>query len=459
VTAEAAFWGQKHMFPKPYVQTFEYTSFAQGLGDGSFPGVQLDADLAGIKQATDTLDQFLMGAFRSDGRLQNGSVRREALSSDIQLGLAPPVPWAAGVFFRKGDTVTNGAALFFALADHTSDNFAADLAAQFWQLIVTFTTIGFLGDNSVATNNIVDAAVTAEKLAPNSVTSAAIAPGSVTAAALAANFGVIPIGTEVNFAGIQLPAGFLWEDGKAYARVGDFAPLFNALTLPTTADATAGNIVLANVPVDLTPLGPTALVGAIIEGVGVAPGATVVSYTSNSITMSAAGVGNITGSAIRLFPHGNGDGATTFNVPNYKGRADIGRDDMGGTAANVITTAFSARAGALGSTGGEQQHALTSDENGPHVHGTTEHPHVHGTTEQPHVHGYQRYSGSIGVSEGSSNPQTAGTDVGDSTSAAVTGLSVNGATTGLTVNSSGSGTAHNNMQPSRVTNKIIFAGV
>lgn len=31
---------------------------------------------------------------------------------------------------------------------------------------------------------------------------------------------------------------------------------------------------------------------------------------------------------------GQGDGATTFNVPDMRGRAAIGRDDMGGTAAN-----------------------------------------------------------------------------------------------------------------------------
>ncbi|MDT9105773.1 phage tail protein, partial [Escherichia coli] len=36
---------------------------------------------------------------------------------------------------------------------------------------------------------------------------------------------------------------------------------------------------------------------------------------------------------------GAGDGATTFNLPDARGRAVIGKDDMGGAAANRVTTA------------------------------------------------------------------------------------------------------------------------
>lgn len=58
--------------------------------------------------------------------------------------------------------------------------------------------------------------------------------------------------------------------------------------------------------------------------------------------------------------HGAGDGSTTFNVPNALGRVDLGT----GTA----TGAPGATAHTLGQTGGEETHALTSAENGPHTH-------------------------------------------------------------------------------------------
>lgn len=35
--------------------------------------------------------------------------------------------------------------------------------------------------------------------------------------------------------------------------------------------------------------------------------------------------------------YGAGDGSTTFNIPDLRGRIVIGRDDMGGTRANRIT--------------------------------------------------------------------------------------------------------------------------
>ena len=47
-----------------------------------------------------------------------------------------------------------------------------------------------------------------------------------------------------------------------------------------------------------------------------------------------------TSTTITVFPHGNGDGATTFNIPDYRGYVPVGQDDMGGTVANIgqVTT-------------------------------------------------------------------------------------------------------------------------
>ncbi|MFT4117454.1 tail fiber protein [Bradyrhizobium sp.] len=60
--------------------------------------------------------------------------------------------------------------------------------------------------------------------------------------------------------------------------------------------------------------------------------------------------------------HGAGDGATTFNIPDHRGRVAAGRDDMGGTAANRLS-ATSITAGGpttLGGSGGADTKALAT---------------------------------------------------------------------------------------------------
>jgi microcystin-dependent protein len=57
---------------------------------------------------------------------------------------------------------------------------------------------------------------------------------------------------------------------------------------------------------------------------------------------------------------GSGDGSTTFNVPDLRGRAIFGLDNMGGSAASRITAAGGNFDGTvLGGTGGAQNQTLT----------------------------------------------------------------------------------------------------
>lgn len=52
--------------------------------------------------------------------------------------------------------------------------------------------------------------------------------------------------------------------------------------------------------------------------------------------------------------YGTGDGSTTFNLPDLRGRVSAGKDDMGGTAANRITSAAGGiTATTLGANGGD----------------------------------------------------------------------------------------------------------
>jgi microcystin-dependent protein len=61
--------------------------------------------------------------------------------------------------------------------------------------------------------------------------------------------------------------------------------------------------------------------------------------------------------------YGVGDGSTTFNVPDLRGRTIAGVDNMGGTSAGRITSGGSGISGTtLGASGGEEVHTLTMNE-------------------------------------------------------------------------------------------------
>lgn len=67
--------------------------------------------------------------------------------------------------------------------------------------------------------------------------------------------------------------------------------------------------------------------------------------------------------------YGVGDGTTTFNLPDLRGRVTAGKDDMGGSAASRLTsTTMTPDGNTLGATGGEQTHQLTEAELAAHVH-------------------------------------------------------------------------------------------
>src|SRR5262245_4688002 len=76
--------------------------------------------------------------------------------------------------------------------------------------------------------------------------------------------------------------------------------------------------------------------------------------------------------AASAYPHGNGDGSTTFNMPDFRGRVAVGRDDMGGAAASRVTSGGSGILGTtLGAVGGVQNITLAVGEIPVHSHGST----------------------------------------------------------------------------------------
>ncbi len=114
---------------------------------------------------------------------------------------------------------------------------------------------------------------------------------------------------------------------------------------------------------------------------------------------------------------GVGDGGTTFNKPDRRGRGAIGLDNMG-TAAGAANVVTDANADTLGGEMGAEDHTLTVDEMPAHGHDIA----------------------------GSENPSGAYQSIaGAPRTATVPGV----------IDSTGGGAAHNNMQPSIAMNFVI----
>ena len=120
--------------------------------------------------------------------------------------------------------------------------------------------------------------------------------------------------------------------------------------------------------------------------------------------------------------YGAGDGSTTFNLPDLRGRMPLGKDNMGGSAANRVTAT---QAGNLGQASGAQTHTLSVAEMPAHSHGMP-----------------QRYAGDY---------------AGDAPGLAQSSGSYTARVTADTraTSSAGSGSAHNNMPPYQTFNYII----
>ena len=109
---------------------------------------------------------------------------------------------------------------------------------------------------------------------------------------------------------------------------------------------------------------------------------------------------------------GNGDNSTTFNIPDLRGRAMFGADDLGGTAANVLTGAGGAAGidGDLGSTGGAQAVTLTTAQMPTHTHtGTAAAAGGHNHGGSTGSDGTHNHGGATGSAGGHAHSGTTGT--------------------------------------------------
>lgn len=256
------------------------------------------------------------------------------------------------------------------------------------------------------------------------------------------------------------------------------APINNAALTgnPTAPTQTAGN--------NSTRLATTAFVLAEIAAATAAPVpvGTVVAYAGTAAptnwifcfgqAISRAGFPLLF--AVLGTAYGAGDGSTTFNLPDFRGRVIAGKGNMGGVSANRLTgQAGGLNGDNLGATGGAETHALTEAQLAAHVHTVDMGAEQNTGSAGSHTHGLsatftyrnRAKSGDGGeVADLTSTGDVKGVSVSVA-STTYTGTGANGSQhfhsfdiPAFNSGSKGSGQAHNNVQPTIIQNLMIFAG-
>ena len=126
---------------------------------------------------------------------------------------------------------------------------------------------------------------------------------------------------------------------------------------------------------------------------------------------------------------GAGDGSTTFNLPDLRGRVPIG-SGQGNNLSNRI----------LGGYGGAETHTLTTSEMPSHNHSINDPGHSHSLTAGDIL----RWQPGYGDRTAPGGGDFRGINVQAYTN-----------TTGISINNAGGNGAHNNMQPFTVINFVI----
>lgn len=164
----------------------------------------------------------------------------------------------------------------------------------------------------------------------------------------------MPPGMTAHFATMTAPTGFMAQTGAAVSRT-TYAALFAVMTASFVGTITSGSPTITGVATT-----NAIWVGMPISGPGIPAGATILSLVANtSVTLSANATATTAGATAVVCPFGVGDGSTTFNLPDGRGRVTRGWDNGAGVDVGRV----------LGS--------LQADQNAAHTHAVTDPGHSH----------------------------------------------------------------------------------
>src|SRR5258707_1300027 len=162
------------------------------------------------------------------------------------------------------------------------------------------------------------------------------------------------VGTIIPWAGATVPPKYLLAYGQAVSRA-TYPDLLTVITFQPSITCTSGSptFTVATATSDRVPIGAAVEASACFTA-----GKTVISKASGSLTLSGNAIASTTTTA-QIFPLGNNDGSTTFNLPDLQGRTPAGRDNMSAAAAGRLTTTFfGANPDAIAAGGGNQSTTL-----------------------------------------------------------------------------------------------------
>ena len=262
------------------------------------------------------------------------------------------------------------------------DGVTSNIQTQLNAKQATLTT----GD--ISTTLIADDAVTADKIADDAVGTAAIAANAVTATEIAAN----AVGaSELNISGNGTSGQVVQSDGDGSFSYATLASAFlSGMIMPYAGSSAPSGWLLSY--------------------------GQAISRSTYSDLFSAIGT-----------TYGAGDGSTTFNVPDLRGRTIAGQDDMGGSSSNRLTSPINGDT--LGATGGSESHTIAEAELPAHTHSS---------------------GGTISITRGNGSTGTGVFGLVEIISSGSNTFSVSG-----TSGSTGGDSAHNNVQPTLILNYII----
>ena len=253
-------------------------------------------------------------------------------------------------------------------------------------------------DDAVVTASLADSAVTTAKIADDAITNAKIADDAVNADSVADN--------SIGAAAINISGN--GTSGQAVVSDGDGSFSYTSNIVPSGA---------------LMPYaGTSAPTGFLLcDGSAVSRSTYATLFSAISTT------------------YGAGDGSSTFNLPDLRGRVVAGQDDMGGSSANRLTDQTGGLNGdTLGDTGGSETHTLTTAQLASHTHSFSDTDTISPVSIPRTL--------IVGAAANSVNVDGSGVR---SDSGSIT-VSISG-----TTGSAGSGSAHNNVQPTIILNYII----